>query len=63
MCDIDGCDANFHHKADDNTCVGEYVLYDLGTAIVVSLDLLISPSPYLHPLSCLFLIYVCPSNT
>ena len=48
-CDVDGCDTGYHHNAGDDTCVGECLLYDLETAVVVTLDLCLSPSPYRSP--------------
>ena len=48
-CDVDGCDTGYYHNAGDDTCVGECLLYDLETAVVVRLDLCLSPSPYLSP--------------
>ena len=50
-CDVDGCITGYHHNADNDICVGECILYDLETGVVVRLDLCLPPPPYLS--SCL----------
>ena len=42
-CDVDGCITGYHHNADNDTCVGECLLYDLETGVVVRLDLCLPP--------------------
>ena len=51
-CDVDGCITGYQQNADYDTCVGECLLYDLETGVVVRLDLS-TPPPLPISLSCL----------
>ena len=46
-CDVDGCITGYHHNADNDTCVGECLLYDLETGVVGEVGPMSTPPPYL----------------
>ena len=48
-CDVDGCITGYHHNADNDTCVGECLLYDLETGVVGEVGPMSTPPPPISP--------------